>query len=167
MKISKDNARAIARKLTEKKQKEVDALDKQIRDFCQKLCEQKIPNPVYEIYKKHREYFENISFVQLIGNGANYESYSITEKLPSWTGYSTVKISLTEKQGDVYTPLANKSKILHKELSALIDEIASTLLALGSDKKIRAEFPEAAKYLPTRSTQALIVNVDSIREKLK
>ena len=100
------------------------------------------PIEVLEISKKYPKYFITRSEVNL-SDGVNRLNYVKCRRLPSEQAVITVSPKVFAQIKGLYDEL----KALHKVKIDLINKIESTLLRLGTYKRVQSEFPEAYKYL--------------------
>lgn len=163
--ITKDIANYVASKLTEKKKVEIEKLEKTFKENAYNAYLMKIPKDVMEISKKYKNYFKLIDQYKIAGNGWNYEYIYMNASLPSCDGnYATIQ--LDEKTSQSLLKEHNNIKDLKRKKEQLQDEIFTALIRLGTFKKVENEFKEAYIHLPKSVSQALVVNIDKIREKL-
>jgi len=163
--ITKEIAKQVAVKLTETKRLEIEKLNKTFKENAFKAYEKKIPKEVLICFAKHPNYFDTTTQIKMIGNGWNHEYIDITSKLPS-NDSSWPKPQFDEKTAQSLLKEYDKINKLKKEFSALKAEIENALIRLGTYKRVGEQFNEAYEHLPANISQALIVNVDKIREKL-
>lgn len=78
--------------------------------------------------------------------------------------YATIQ--LDEKTSQSLLKEHNNIKDLKRKAEQLHDEITTALIRLKTFKKVETEFKEAYIHLPKTVSQALVVNIDKIREKL-
>ena len=100
------------------------------------------PIEVLEISKKYPKYFITRSEVNL-SDGVNRLSYIKCRRLPSEQSVITVSPKVFVQIKTLHEEL----KALYKVKIDLINKIESTLLRLGTSKRVQSEFPEAYKYL--------------------
>ena len=164
--ITKEIAKYVAGKLTDKKQTEINKLHKSFEENAFNAYLKKIPKDVLECFNKHKRYFETTTQLKMVGNGWNYEYISIGKELPSMNGsYPTPQFD--EKTSQVLLKEYQKINELKAKLKPLKEEIETALIRLGTFKKVEIEFKEAYTHLPKTVSQSLVVNVDKIREKLQ
>lgn len=137
--ISKEKARQIAIKLTEKQDKEIKADKDKLAALVTDLVEKKIPKDVMNLFvktegkyfsKQHNMYLDVKNF---------YDSIPFTKALPN----GDAKFVPTKE----VLALASKIGLAKREKGNLQNSIYDALIALKTIKKIKAEFPEAAKFL--------------------
>ena len=100
------------------------------------------PKEVLEISKKYPMYFITRSEFSL-SDGVNKLHYVKSRRLPSEQSFITVSPADFIRIKELHDEL----KALHKVKIDLINKIESTLLKLGTYKRVQSEFPEAYKYL--------------------
>ena len=141
----------ITRKIAEVISKEManSAYDSKIAPLESKLLDMvsdeviaNTPIEVLEISKKYPKYFITRSEVNL-SDGVNRLNYVKCRRLPSEQTFITVSPKVFAQIKGLHEEL----KALHKAKVDLINKIESTLLSLGTSKRVQSEFPEAYKYL--------------------
>ncbi len=161
--ITKEIAKEVAKKLTEKKQKALELEKSKLNDLAYGIALSKVPDEVMKCYKKHKGYFNTASYLQLSGNGFNFDIINFNEYLPSAGIVFTPNDSDSKKLKALTNSIEDKSK----ELKSLRNEIEIALCNLRTYNGVEKEFKEAFKLLPKRSiSTALTVNLLSIRERL-
>lgn len=166
MRISQDNAQAIANKMTEAKQKKVSELYDDYINAVKEAYEMQLPKEVMAFFQKFPSYCETTTSIKLDSHGFNREYVGIKGALPSTTGYSA-ELDLNAKLADRLNKLRNKWDAATKAYKKLNLDIKTALLSLKTYKAIRENFPEAVPFLPERETMALAVNFSEIRKELK
>ena len=151
-KITKINIMSkITRKIAEIISKEManSAYDSKIAPLESKLLDMvsdeviaNTPIEVLEISKKYPKYFITRSEVNL-SDGVNRLNYVKCRRLPSEQSVITVSPEVFAQ----IKALHDELKALYKVKMDLINKIESTLLRLGTYKRVQSEFPEAYKYL--------------------
>ncbi len=160
--ITKEIAQEVAVRMTEKKKNEIESLHKKLKDTVHKYVEKQIPKDVLSCFKKNKGYFHTRTSFQFIGNEFNYESYSCNSELP----YSKYQMAPDVEAAKAILQIKHEMDKKNTERNSLKNEIEVALYNLKTYNAVEAEFPEAFKLLPKRITQALTVNIKSIREKL-
>jgi len=165
MRITKEIAKSVAFRMTEKKRKELDLLNKNLSELAYELALSKINKSVIESFNKHKKYFKTFSSFKVIGNGFNYEYFSFNNKLPCEDIYS-VTYEFDVKNSKKLLDLLNEKNKLSEDLIKLRNDIEIALIGLKTYNKIESEFKEAFVFLPIKVSTELTVNIDKIREKL-
>lgn len=145
--ITKEIAKEVAKKLTEKKQKALDLEKTKLSELAYGIALSKVPEEVIKCFKKHKNYFNTASYLQLVGNGFNYEHVDFNEYLPS-TGKH---LSPNDSDGKKLRTLIDSTQDKSKELKSLRNEIEIALCNLRTYNGVEKEFKEAYKLLPKRS----------------
>lgn len=117
-------------------------LESRLLDMVSDEVVKSIPIEVLEISKKYPKYFITRSEVNL-SDGLNRLNYIKCRRLPSEQAVITVPSKVFAQIKELHEEL----KALHKVKVDLINKIESTLLKLGTHKRVQSEFPEAYKYL--------------------
>lgn len=166
MKISKQTAEKVANEMTSKKQEELKKMTDTLEILGYEIAKSVIPKDVLIIYEKYKYYFNTSNTLLISGPGINKESINFKKELP--TTQWCINKTLNKNESEKIRQLLDKKLDLNKELILLKNDIVNALLSLGTSKRIETEFKEAFKFLPKNTeNKALIVNLDSIRTKLK
>jgi len=160
--ITKEIAQEVATRMTEKKKMEIDVLDKKLKDCVHKYVLKQIPKSVLACFKNNKGYFNTRSSFQFVGNGFNFESYYVNSDLP----YNKYQLSPDVETAKAILQIKHEKDKKNVERNSLRSEIEIALYNLKTYNAVEKEFPEAFKLLPKRITQALTINIKSIREKL-
>ena len=167
MRITKEKSELVAKKLTEKKQKEKQVLEENLQEFCYNIALLKIPKPVMDMFKEYPEYVKSSSEIVVIGEGIdnyNLKHQSIGDSLPR----NKEDIPVSKTESNKIQKLSDKITNLKSEIRTLKKEIETAVYNLRTYARVEKEFPEAFKYLPKEQiTTALQVNISDIRNKLK
>lgn len=168
MRITKRLAEEISRKLVQVKYDEISKLEEETREIASTLALEKIPKEVMEISKgKFKNYLQYQSHVNLIGSGFNHDWIHTKEEYPSIRNQA---ITIDVGDREIGKRLISLWNIIEKE-SAKVDllrlDLTNTLLGLRTFDNIVKELPEAAEYLPAKQNTSLVINIESIRDRLK
>ena len=120
----------------------ITSLESRLLDMVSDEVIKSIPIEVLEISKKYPKYFITRSEFSL-SDGVNKLHYVKSRRLPS----EQAAIAVSPEVFTQIKGLHDELKALHKVKIDLISKIESTLLKLGTDKRVQSEFPEAYKYL--------------------
>lgn len=161
--ITKAIATEVAIKLTSKQWKEIESLESKLEKQFEEVYLKSIPLDVQDAFEKYPGYFNTTKYVQVSGNGFNYQNLQLTKILPK------IKGGFRLKEKDAVTLLKKYNEIEDKKSEArkLLQEIEVVLNSLRSYKKINSEFPEATPFLPEKITTQLAVNISDVQSKLK
>lgn len=168
MRISKELARQISFRLTDKGRAKVDKLKKEWQNAVTQAYIQQIPDKIIKTKAIYPEWFAITESISLEGHGFGWTNVNATERV------------IKDKNGNAYLKLDAKLATDLKKLQTawhdaketnekLQVETENTILALGTYKQITERFPDAAQYLPNvgPKSMALIPNLDGLKEKLK
>lgn len=164
--ISQDLANQIAFKLTEKSRIAADNLHVVFRELATKIYEDQTPQEIKNTFKKFPDWFEIRTQVVLNSHGFNWECVSTTRPVIT-NAYGKCHIKLTQALADKLSAAQSKWQKAKGKYEQLKKETKLALLALKTHKNIKEEFPEAAPMLPPPMSNALVVNFDSLKRKLR
>lgn len=164
MRITKQLANDIAKKLTSKNLQEITDAKTKLKSKSKEFAIKKIPTEVMEMFAKYPKVFEATRSIRFTNVDLHFKWWSIEGDIPdffeNYTPISDADAKTLKKLNDNIRQLENENKDLFRQI-----EIA--LIGLKTFKNVERDFPEAAKHLPTPATStALTVNLDSIRKKL-
>ncbi len=166
MRITKDTATFVAKKLCEPKSDELKAMRLSQAEFIRNIYYLRLPREVKTTFSTNPEYFRTTSAIYIDGDGLpqGYKTYSLGSNLPC---VQKERIQVATK--DANKIQANEDKIADKvkEIRDLQESIEIALYNLRTYNKVQAEFPEAYKLLPPPNfNTSLMVNIKDIRCKL-
>ena len=159
-KISQEKADKAATKITEPLQAKIDNLNKQISEKLTGFVISNTPAEVMALYKTHPGYFTDTNSIYL--DGEIYCRYSICERVPVIRNNMTFE--LTKSQYAKILALHNEKLNTHEEYKKAVSEIKNTILALGTENRVKVDFPEAYSFIeiPTTNT-GMMVNISAVR----
>lgn len=172
MRISKQKADTAARRLTEKAEKNVEALKKEFAALVAKFYNEQTPKDVHAFAEKHPEFVTYSHYVNFDGHGFSRESIAMEKSvLANVQGYNQAKLVLTAKVADALKKARDKWQDAQKEYKALKEETRVAILNLGTTTKIEKELPIAAQYLdgcaPVTKYPVPAVNLAPLKAKLQ
>ncbi len=168
MRISKDTAWHIAIKLCEKFKTEYEQFEKEYEQLVIAEYKKQVPKEVYDMQKKHPDYFETVSGVRLLTHGFNHETVCTEDKdfVISNNGGNYANIKLDKKLSSTLMTAKRKFDSAKEKHKKLLNECKQALINLGTVARIKDKFPEAIPFLPVGSSMALVLNYDSLRKKI-
>lgn len=164
--LSKDLAKQIAKKLTQKSKDNVDFLLREYQQGVADAYEVSLPNDVLVFYKKYSKYTNSVLSIRMYGNGFNHEVVNIFKSLPNDDNSYYATFEPNAKVAEKLVKAKQKYEKAKKEYNILLEESEQALLTLKTYNNIRKELPEAAPYLPPPLSNALVVNFDSLKKRL-
>ncbi len=162
--ISKDLARQIAKKLTQKKYDALTKTKKELSDYAYEIAKSTIKKDVFDFYLKNKMYFKTSTSITFVGPGLNHENVHINE-IPSNGSWNVTKLA-SDKEAKSIVEFLNSIKTQKKQINELFLEIESALLGLKTYARITENFKEASKYLPIKENKEISINVSQIIKKL-
>lgn len=165
MRITKDAAKSVAKKLTEKKRIQLEKIKSEISETGYKVLKGQTPPAILGLYAKHPAYFKKINNINVTGKGLNHQQIYLSKNLPCTETYSKT-VLVDDENAAILSDLFNKKEALHTEIEKLEQEIEQALLSLVTYAKISQEFKEAVPFLPFKEKNELVVNIQDIRKKL-
>ena len=162
-KITKAIAEQVATQVTAKLKQKIEDAEKEMSVAVTEMLKAKIPAEIVEAYKKHKEYVRDQGYVYLNSNGYSHRHVKLTETIP-YTGSSYLN-ALTNKEVVPLDKIEQKKDKLQEKYKRTYQEIESTLIGLGTYKRVQEQFPELYKYLPSApGNTSLMIVPEKIRE---
>jgi len=168
MNITKELAGKIATEITNPIKVEMEKIDTEISEIVCSDYLKSVPDEVLKVSKKHYQYFNdnNSQFLYTgtgLGNCGTYIAGDIPrDERGTYRDYFKVSDSSAKR----IVKLLNNKKNLREKLDRMIEQTKSILLSLRTYKKIQTEFPEAAKYLPEKTTTTLAIPIENLRKEI-
>jgi DNA-binding MarR family transcriptional regulator len=168
MRISKDMARQISFRLTDKGRAKVENLKKEWQKAVTLAYIQQTPEKIIKTKAQYPEWFQMTDSITLDGHGFSWTNVAATERvIKDSKGNSFLKLN-AKLSGDlkVLQTAWHNAKQSNEKLQ---QETENAILALGTYKQIIEKFPDAAQYLPNvgPKSMALIPNLDGLKAKLQ
>lgn len=168
-KITMSHARQIANKISGNKfDEKIKQINTKLIDAATKLARKEIPKDVLQLFEKDenfKKYIITSGNVVLFGNGWNGESVSI-KYLPHYNQYSALRISPDQKSADAIRKIWDEKHNLQKKQKELRDSLYRAFIQLGTDNRIKEQFPELEEYFPTNQKMAIAVQFEDVKELL-
>lgn len=165
MNISKTTAHEVAKKVTEKKKQVIDDLQIEFSEHLEAIYKKQIPAGVLSEFGKNKAYFKTTSSTSIVGEGFDFRRENFTKNLPYKDNNAITKPS--PEEAAVLIKISNGIDNLKKEYEQTRKEVEAALISLRTYKRIEENFPEAFLFLPKQQNTALVVNLESLRRKLK
>lgn len=160
IRITKDEAKAIAKVLTSGLKNKLEQIDKERKEVAYKYFLSLVPQPVLSLYEIHKDYFKKLD-TSVYVDGKWY--FSIKFDVP-FNGDQTIK---DEKVKEQLTKLQNQYEKAEKQKHELVTNLQEAIYNLRTYKRISEEFPEAIPFLQKKPNTELQINLNSLREQLK
>jgi hypothetical protein len=168
MRISKDLARQIALKLTQKSRDKRDKLKAAWEEAVTISYIQQIPEKVIKLQSLYPEWFKISGNIILEGHGFSWTNVNATEHVIKGKSDNCF-LKLDAKLAGQLKALQNAYQDAKQAETNLFEEIETAILGLGTSKKVADHFPDAAKYLPPDGARsmALIPDLSKLTNKIK
>lgn len=163
-KITKTIAAEVADKVTAKLKKKIQDVEKEMSVAVTEMMKNRVPKEVWDAFGKYPNYIERCSSVFLNSNGYNYRKVELVETVPVINGNRYIS-NLTNKEVAPLDKIEQKKDKLQEKYNRTYQEIESTLIGLGTYKRVQEQFPELYKYLPSApGNTSLMIVPEKIRE---
>ncbi|RZJ90781.1 MAG: hypothetical protein EOO20_07115 [Chryseobacterium sp.] len=159
--ITKEIAHATAVSLLSKKKETLNGLKLRLKALVTEAVKKTIPKEVLQLFETQKHYLNTHSNTRLYGEGFGYEYYQF-DQLPDDGNDPKVCVA----DGNKILALSNKIEKSEEEYKKLLKEIEIALFAFRTYANVEKEFPEAFALLPTKVSQAVMVNISSIRTQI-
>ena len=164
--LAKEIATTICRKAFDLKIKSVDAENS---EYCAVIAENSVNPEVVKFYKKFPGFVSTRSYYNFFFGGLEHIGMYTKRNIPCKEGYDNKSISVSREEYETIRAGNEKLKQLRGDMDLLFAQIESTLISLGTFKRVEEQFPEAAIYLPTdesRMTTTISLPIKDIRTLL-
>lgn len=165
-KISKELAKQVAVKLTEKSRLAAEVLNKEYREIATAMYEDQTPKEVKECFKKNSEWFYTRNYLTFDGHGFRWENVTTIRPIICNSG-SNATLALNVKTSQLLSAAKKKWEKAVDDHQQLQRETETALLNLGTHAMIKENFPLAAPMLPPPMSNALVCNFDSLTKRLQ
>lgn len=168
-KISQDDARSAAQTICEPINVKAVEIESKLREYITELYKQSIPADVMKMFEKNPEYIKTTSSVKISGQGlVKDRSVSFIGSFPSNKGEYYVTLHMTNEQAKKAVKLVEQRQEMEEKYKNTKDEIETTILNLGTHKRVLDDFPEAYGSLPgVNINTQMTVQLQPVRDKVK
>lgn len=163
--ISQSVAHDVAQKIAKTKLNQVNLLIDKFNELLVSEYNKTLPSSVVEFYKKMPQYIETQSYIRVTGNGFHIDSFAVNTRVI--TNKSSTCFEPSIEVAAILLKMYNEYKTERKVYDSLVVDIENALIQLKTYKNIEAQFPDAIKFLPTKSITSVAINLDSILDRLK
>lgn len=166
MRITKDVAIRVANEMTAPSKEYYTKLVEDYENKVRQLYELTVPKEVADFQKKYPNYLRLTDSIWFSGRGFSFERVYFENNIVS-NNDGEAHLVLTDESAKELSRLSRavqKAKEAHTKLNI---ETRNALLTLKTYSKIIEKLPEAKPFLPTMISGALVVNFDSLRNKLE
>ena len=129
-----------------------------------------IPNEVNETFIKFPNYFQTAKQVNAVLNGGGSENVELSVRFPSTNEWCPAIETPKEIYSEILK-LSNQRSKLREKSDQIKNNIYETLVSLATYKKIKEQFPEAYKYIPTEwlseSFTTLALPIEELTKELE
>ena len=164
-KITKTLAQEIAIKVIAPFNVQIEECDAQMSQLVYEDYLASIPKDVMILYKKYPKYVYTCYYITIRDFGFIYQYINFPKDKNNNLIYlpNNKDWKFTQELADKLHKVDYKKQDLVEKRNRTQVEIESTLLALGTYKKVEENLPELAKFLPVRQTQALMLNIAPVK----
>lgn len=125
-----------------------------------------IPTEVLDMWKRYPSYFDSKSVITLVSGSVRmrYE-YFECQRHPAWDGHV---LNLDNDQMQIISSLHETLKRVTSDRKAFEYKVETTLISLGTYKRIKESFPEAYAYIPVEkkeeTTTAIALPIQELQD---
>lgn len=128
-----------------------------------------IPADIIDLWKRYPSYFTSRSVVYLCSASVRMSyNYFDCQCHPVWEGNT---LSVNNSQMEIINSLKTNLDKIISEKKAFENKVETTLLSLGTYKRIKEIFPEAYDYIPTEkkaeNTTAIALPIQELQDIFK
>lgn len=161
--ISVEETRQLTNKLLAKHREEIAQLQERKEQFVLEQALSIVPEKVQSLFKDYPNYIETRNSFYLRYDGRTYEWTHVGEEVPAHNDVIQID-SETNRRYEELVDAAFKAKVNYDELH---DELYNVIYSLRSFKRIVKEIPEAEEFLPKDQEVKALMNLTSLRERIK
>jgi len=172
MRISKDLAKEVAKKLLQGKQDLLDAKNLKLKNLAYDRTVSTIRDDIKEAYSKFPKFFNTSDFVAILckENHDDPVEIKLPKPVPSegyWKVYVYVYVSKEEYKS--FEAMADEIKVKADEIFDAKKIISNTIFGLRTALQVQKHFPEAYEFLPKESSGNTLpmLNLDHVRSLIK
>lgn len=163
-KVTKTIAAQVAEKITAKLKEKIKDVEKEMQVAVTEMMINRVPKEVMEVFKKYPNYMHIRKSVSLNSSGYQYRGVTLTQEIPVLNGNSYIN-EMTKKEVAPLDKIEQRKSVLEDKYRRTYQEIESTLIGLGTYKRVQKQFPELYKYLPSApGNMSLMLVPEKIRE---
>lgn len=170
MRISKDLAKDVAKKLLQGKQDLLDAKTKELQSLAYELTLSTIRNDIKEAFNKFPKFFQTSDFVGILCKEINDDPVEIKllKPVPS-EGNWKVYIYVSKEEYKKFEAMTAENKVKGDEIYEAKKIISNTIFGLRTALQVQKHFPEAYEFLPKESSGNTLpmLNLDQVRALIK
>lgn len=170
MRISKDLAKEVAKKLLQGKQDSLDAKSLELKNIVYDRTLSSIRDDIKEAYSKFPKFFNTSDYVGILCKEIYDDPVEI--KLPKPVpseGHWKVYIYVSKEEYKSFEAMANEIKAKADEIFDAKKIISNTIFGLRTALQVQKHFPEAYEFLPKESSGNTLpmLNLDQVRSLIK
>lgn len=172
MRISKDTAASVARRLTVKAEENVKSLESEFISLVVEAYLDQQPKEAVEMAKKYPEHFCFTDNICVDGCGFSREYFDVGERnvISNVEHYKQANMKMTHKVAGPLLKARDKWKKAQAEYAKLKNETRIALLNLRTTTRIQSALPIAMQYLPKGGGHQYpvpVVNLAPLKAKLE
>lgn len=165
MRITKSIAEYVAKQMVLEKKKSLEEKKDLLKSTCTEMYKRQIPKDVLKLWEKNATWLRLTNSVRLSGDGFSYD-YQDIEELPRIHNREPF-LSFENNEAELILSARNEIQKMNIEINLLKAEIEQALLSLVTFKRVSENFPEAVPFLPKIQNTSLVVDLSTLRNKIK
>ena len=168
MRMTKDLAQDVARRITEKSSEYVDKCLKDVQSFVTKVYVESVPIEVSGAFKKFPDYFCVTERIKVLGTGFSYDYIDTDEDVEVVCNLDNEAVlKLNGADSNKYVSLNRKYESAKKKHREFKKEIEVSLYSLRTFSQIEKHIPEAVPFLPKSESLAVAKNFTRLRKLIQ
>lgn len=163
--ITKQIAELTAKELVKSKVEKIKILESEFKEKIFQMVLQKIPDDVLKFYKEHPKFIKTNYYVEVSGNGFQYQRIMLDSSFPSKNGE---RLQLLPDPETAMQLLSRFDQItdMKESVEKLQCELVNAIFNLKTYKSVEENFPEAFLLLPKIENNLLQINLSDIRNRI-
>ena len=170
MRISKDLAKDVAKKLLQGKQELLDAKNQELENLAYDRTVSSINDDIKQAFGKFPKFFNTSDYVGILCKEIHDDPVEIklSKPVPS-EGNWKVYVYVSKADYKSFEAMANEIKAKRDEIYEAKKIISNTIFGLRTALQVQKHFPEAYEFLPKESSGNTLpmLNLDQVRALIK
>jgi hypothetical protein len=163
--ITKQIAEITANELVKSKKEKIKILQSEFKQKLYQMVLQNIPDDVIKFHKKHPKFIKTNFYVEISGNGFEYQRIALESEFPSKNGERFQLLPDPETAKELLKSF-NQIKDLKESSDRLKSDLERAIFNLRTYKSVEENFPEAFLLLPKIENNSVQINLSDIRNRI-
>jgi hypothetical protein len=164
--ITKQIAEVTANELVKSKKEKIKILESEFKKKLYQMVLKNTPDDVVKFYKKHPNFMKTNFYVEISGNGFEYQRITLDSSFPSKNGDRFQLLPDVETAKELLSSF-NQINDLKEQSDRLKSDLENAIFNLRTYKSVQENFPEAFLLLPKIVNNSVAINLSDIRNRIK